>query len=109
MNRLFRTSRAVALLCAVAAFGVLGSAVAADAPKSDAMTDQKTEIAVAKYTLELINRMDADKNGQVSKAEFMDFMSKEFDRLDVNHDGKLQQNEILNKEMFYRSGPGSHR
>jgi hypothetical protein len=27
----------------------------------------------------------------------------------VNHDGKLQQSEVLNKEMFYRSGPGSHR
>jgi len=109
VNRSFRTSCVVALLGGVATFGVLGSAVAADAPKSDAMSDPKAEVSVAKYTLELINRMDADKNGEVSKAEFMDFMSKEFDRLDVNHDGKLQQNEVLNKEMFYRSGPGSHR
>ena len=109
MNRSFRTSCVVALLGGVATFGVLGGAVAADAPKSDAMSDPKAELSVAKYTLELINRMDADKNGEVSKAEFMDFMSKEFDRLDVNHDGKLQQNEVLNKEMFYRAGPGSHR
>jgi len=109
VNRSFRTSCVVALLGGVAAFAVLGSAVAADAPKSDAVSDPKSELAVAKYTLELINRMDADKNGEVSKAEFMDFMSKEFDRLDVNHDGKLQQSEVLNKEMFYRSGPGSHR
>jgi hypothetical protein len=109
VNRSIRASCVVALLGAVATFGVVGSAVAADAPKSDAMSDPKTEVVVAKYTLELINRMDADKNGEVSKAEFMDYMSKEFDRLDVNHDGKLQQGEILNKEMFYRSGPGSHR
>jgi len=38
---------------------------------------------------QLLLLMDKDKDGMVSKAEFMHFMSAEFDRLDTNHDGKL--------------------
>jgi Ca2+-binding EF-hand superfamily protein len=38
--------------------------------------------------------MDTDKNGKVSKHEFMNFMSKEFDLIDTNHDGQLDVNEL---------------
>jgi Ca2+-binding EF-hand superfamily protein len=43
---------------------------------------------------QLLLLMDTDKNGKVSKQEFMNFMSKEFDRLDVNHDGELDVKEL---------------
>ena len=69
------------------------NAIAADAMAKD-------NEAIGRYTQDIIDRMDSDKNGEVSKAEFLDFMSKEFDALDVNHDGKLQQKEIVNKEML---------
>jgi hypothetical protein len=72
-------------------------APAADAPKTSAPAKAEE---VAHYTQEIIDAMDADRNHEVSKAEFLDFMSKEFDRLDVNHDGKLQQSEILNKPII---------
>ena len=90
-------SCAVALLCAAGTFAAAGTEAAGDPLGSK---------AVARYTQAIIDRLDADKDGDVSKAEFMDFMSKEFDRLDVNHDGKLQQKEILNKEII---GPGVYR
>jgi len=38
--------------------------------------------------------MDTDKNGKISKPEFMKFMEIEFDRLDVNHNGELDVNEL---------------
>jgi hypothetical protein len=46
------------------------------------------------YTKKLLLLMDTDKNGRVSKKEFMTFMSAEFNRLDVNHDGELDVKEL---------------
>jgi ABC-type lipoprotein export system ATPase subunit len=43
---------------------------------------------------QLLSYMDKDKNGKVSKAEFMSFMSSEFDRLDVHKDGELDVDEL---------------
>lgn len=43
---------------------------------------------------QLLLLMDADKNGKVSRAEFMAFMSAEFDRLDLDHDGELDVKEL---------------
>lgn len=51
--------------------------------------------------------MDTDKNGKVSKAEFMAYMEAEFDRLDVNHDGQLDVKELTAPKM--RSVAGGHR
>ncbi len=42
----------------------------------------------------LLLLMDKDQNGKVSRVEFMNFMSAEFDRLDVNKDGELDVNEL---------------
>ena len=38
--------------------------------------------------------MDADKNGVVSKDEFLNYMSRVFDRLDVNNSGELERDEL---------------
>jgi hypothetical protein len=73
-------------------------AVSADSANADAKAQKNVE--VARYTQDIIDAMDADKNHEVSKAEFLDFMSKEFDRLDAIHDGKLQQSEIFNKQII---------
>jgi len=43
---------------------------------------------------QLLLLMDTDKDGMVSKAEFMAFMSAEFDHMDMNHDGRLDVPEL---------------
>ena len=43
---------------------------------------------------QLLQLMDKDQNGKVSRAEFMTFMTTEFNRLDVNKDGELDVNEL---------------
>lgn len=86
-------------LAALAASALLAVAAAADAPKPDPKAEAKIQ-AVARYTQDIVDAMDTDKNHEVSKQEFLDFMSKEFDRLDVNHDGKLQQSEIVDKPII---------
>ena len=55
----------------------------------------------------LLALMDEDKDGNVSKAEFMKFMEQEFDRLDVNKDGKLDVGELT--KFHVRAGIGNHR
>jgi hypothetical protein len=79
---------------------LIGGTAAAEPMKPDAKTDAANSAAVTVYTQDIIDTMDTDKNHEVSKAEFLEFMSKEFDRLDVNHDGKLQQSEILNRPIM---------
>jgi hypothetical protein len=42
----------------------------------------------------LLQQMDADMNGTVSKGEFLRFMSRAFQHLDTNHNGKLEPAEL---------------
>jgi Ca2+-binding EF-hand superfamily protein len=44
---------------------------------------------------ELLLLMDADKNGKISKQEWMNFMEAEFDTLDKDKKGELDQKELL--------------
>jgi Ca2+-binding EF-hand superfamily protein len=53
---------------------------------------------------QLLLLMDADKNGKVSRAEFMAFMSAEFDRLDIDHDGELDVKELTQFGIRHMSG-----
>jgi len=55
----------------------------------------------------LLLLMDTDKNGKVSKAEFMAYMEAEFERLDVNHDGELDVKELTHRKTG--SAAGGHR
>jgi Ca2+-binding EF-hand superfamily protein len=43
---------------------------------------------------QLLRMMDADRNGTVSKSEFLQYMSQEFDRRDVNKSGQLERSEL---------------
>jgi hypothetical protein len=43
--------------------------------------------------------MDTDKNGKVSKQEYMKFMEAEFDRLDTNKNGELDPRELAQSRV----------
>lgn len=86
---------AVAVVFAVGSF--VGTAVAQQ--KSGV---QKAPDKVALSTDEvkqLILLMDTDKSGKISKKEFMDFMSAEFDRLDVDKSGELDVKELAQSQL----------
>jgi hypothetical protein len=53
---------------------------------------------------QLLALMDTDKNGKVSRAEFMAFMAAEFDRLDANHDGELDVKELTQIQIRHQGG-----
>ena len=63
-------------------------------PKASVISKEKRVTAGEEYAKRLLLLMDTDKNGKVSKQEFMSFMEKEFDRLDTKKDGKLDVKEL---------------
>jgi hypothetical protein len=51
--------------------------------------------------------MDTDKDGKISKREFMSFMEAEFDRLDKDKSGELDAKEFTqNQVCVFRPGTG---
>lgn len=86
------------LVVAAAIAGLAGMRALIASPHVDATS------AAMRPTAELLRLMDTDENGKVSKAEFMQFMSSEFDRLDVNHDGELDPNELAATRYHIQGG-----
>lgn len=75
--------------------------VAVLAQKVDKSTPkQQTTLALGEDEVrQLVLLMDADKNGRVSKREFLNFMSAEFDRLDVDKSGELDVKELAQSQI----------
>jgi len=85
-NRKLTASAMLLLLC------LSGMAAAADTPPA-AVSAGKLEVGLSP-TLRLLQLMDTDRNGKVSKEEFLRFMEAEFDFADKNKDGELDPNEL---------------
>lgn len=83
------------------------SAPSTNVPNSPATGTDNTRAAVDAETERLLKLMDTDKNGKVSKQEFMQFMEAEFDRLDVNKDGQLDVGELTRLKV--KPGVGAHK
>ena len=84
----------------VASQSVIAFALAAQkesAPKAPNRIALANDNAMAMLFL-----MDADKNGKISKQEWMSFMSAEFDRLDVNRRGELEPKKFDRSRMSLR-------
>jgi len=62
-------------------------------PPKEAQAPDKLELG-EQDVKELLRLMDTDKNGKISKAEWMKFMSEEFDRLDKDKSGELDPEEL---------------
>jgi Ca2+-binding EF-hand superfamily protein len=48
---------------------------------------------------QLLLLMDTDKNGKISKQEYMSFMEAEFDRLDKDKSGELDPKELTQSQF----------
>jgi Ca2+-binding EF-hand superfamily protein len=48
---------------------------------------------------QLLLLMDTNKNGKISKQEYLTFMEAEFDRLDTNHNGELDPKELTQSKL----------
>jgi Ca2+-binding EF-hand superfamily protein len=87
------------LMAALAAVGAVctGNALAqmtTASPKSP-----NVSLIAEQNVKQLLLLMDTDKNGKISKHEWMEFMSTEFDRLDTDHSGELDPKELLQSSV----------
>jgi len=68
------------------AFDAMSTAAFAFSKHTDAVIDASVR--------RLLRLMDKDKDGTVSKNEFMTYFSRRFDRLDVDHNRRLMTDEL---------------
>lgn len=78
------------LLAAAAAALIAAPAFATEAAKTDAPAMSKA--AVAEWT-----KLDTDKDGFISKDEYVAPLATKFDAKDTDHDGKLSKEEFVGK------------
>ena len=82
----------LAILAVTALFAMVGTTIAAQkgpTPKSqDNVSGGEPEVK------KMLPLMDEDKDGKVTKQDFMKFMEAEFDRLDSTKEGKLDVKEL---------------
>jgi len=84
-----------------AAFLLAGAAfVTTAAPQKQNVPKAQDKVLLGEEEVkQLLLMMDADKNGKISKKEFMNYMSAEFDRLDKDKSGELDQKELAESEF----------
>jgi EF hand len=76
---------------------------------AETTADSQKVIAGEIEARRLVFLMDTDKNGKVSRAEFMAFMAAEFDRMDTNKDGELDVRELAKSQLMVVRHGGGHR
>ena len=93
-----RRSLMIALVSTTGAIGVTGAlAVTDDTPRP------RDKYALANEDIkELLLLLDTDKNGRISKQEWMNFMEAEFNKLDKDGSGELDVKELLQSKLLVR-------
>jgi hypothetical protein len=77
---------------------IVGPAVAQKADKG--VPKQQRILALGEDEIkQLLLLMDTDKNGRISKKEFMGFMEAEFERLDTDKNGELDVKELTKSQV----------
>jgi hypothetical protein len=87
----------VAIAALVATWAMLGTAVA---QTKAAVPKPQDKLALAEGEVrQLLLLMDTNKNGKISKQEWMKFMEAEFERLDKDKRGVLDVNELAQSKL----------
>lgn len=79
-----------------------GTAIAAQIATTPKVQNQNNVALGETNTKQLLLLMNQDKDGKVSKQEFMSFMEAEFDRLDKKKEGKLDVKELTQPQAGTR-------
>jgi len=78
---------------------LIGTVVAQEKDMPPPSEQRSVAIAREKMARQLLVLMDRNKDGKVSKEEWMSFMDAEFDRLDTNHDGFVDAKDMEKSQI----------
>jgi hypothetical protein len=96
----------VALVGLVTALLLLVVAVhTAFAQKASVPKPQDKTALIQSQVRQLLALMDIDKDGKISKQEWIRFMEAEFDRLDKDHDGSLDATDLAEFRVLVTGRP----
>lgn len=101
MEIMIKTTKIIWAIFAFAAFCQVGAFMeSAMGQKSTPDNKKPNKIALGENDVkDLLTLMDVDKNGKISKQEFMNFMEAEFNRLDVDKSGELDVKELTKSQV----------
>jgi hypothetical protein len=89
------------LVSAIAVIGTSWAAASKAAAQKQPLSATPDKLALGQSEVEdLLLLMDTDKNGKISKKEWMNFASAEFDRLDKDKNGELDVHEIAASKLM---------
>jgi Ca2+-binding EF-hand superfamily protein len=83
----------------IAVLAVTGVILGTSAAQSTAPKSQEKLALGEDDVKQLLLLMDTDKNGKISKQEFMRFMEAEFERLDKDKNGELDAKELTQSSL----------
>jgi hypothetical protein len=87
----------------IALMGASAAAVGKAVAQKPGTSTQPDRLAVANNDVkELILLMDSDKNGKISKQEWMSFMEAEFNQMDKEGRGELDTKQLLQSRLVLR-------
>src|SRR5580658_6615789 len=95
---MFKNIKLGLLILAISTF--FGGAAFVIAQKATPDTKKQNAVALGEDDVkQLLALMDTDKNGKISKQEYMKFMEAEFDRLDKDKSGELDAKELTQSQV----------
>ena len=88
------------IIVVMAVLAVTGTMLRSAAAQKASVPKPQNKLLIGEDGIkQLLPLMDADKNGMVSKQEFMKFMEAEFERLDKNKKGALNVKELTQSSL----------
>lgn len=100
-------SNKLRIFAAIAVLVLTGTLLGNAAQQKAAAPKPQNKMAIGEEGIkQLLPLMDTDKNGMVSKQEFLKFMAAEFDRLDKTRNGQLNVKELTRSNLSATSYVG---
>jgi hypothetical protein len=88
------------LAAAIGALMMAAVSAPAGAAGSSPFPSQVSEVAGFFFNSEMFHRMDRNRDGMVSRAEFMDYFGRQFDRMDTGGRGMLMPHEFTSRQRM---------
>jgi Ca2+-binding EF-hand superfamily protein len=92
---MFKTTSILTLVLAFAMSGAAQDPKKSDKPAKPTDSTPRPGMTAEQIVDSILQRMDADKDGKISRSEAKGAIAENFDRIDTNKDGFLDRKELL--------------